>query len=98
MKITAKTAITFEYNRQLNNYENVIDKTGEIVSYSPDLISLGYDWDTGGHIFQFFFSNSTFASNIPQLTVNPKKDNFGQWCFGFNLNRSYAIKKTVKKE
>jgi hypothetical protein len=98
MKLTEKTAITFEYNRQLNNYENVIDKTGEIVSYSPDLISLGYDWDTGGHIFQFFFSNSTFASNIPQLTVNPKKENFGQWCIGFNLNRSYALKKTVKKE
>jgi hypothetical protein len=98
MKLTEKTAITFEYNRQLNNYENVIDKTGEIVSYSPDLISLGYDWDTGGHIFQFFFSNSTFASNIPQLTVNPKKDNFGQWCIGFNLNRSYALKHTVKKE
>lgn len=98
MKLTNKTAITFEYSRQLNMYENVIDKTGEIVSYSPNLVSLGYDWDTGGHIFQFFVTNSSFASNIPQLTVNSKKDNFGQWSIGFNLNRSYSMKKTVTKQ
>ena len=96
MKLTEKTAITFEYSRQLNMYENVIDKTGEIVSYSPDLISLGYDWDTGGHIFQFFFTNSSFASNLPQLSTNPQRDNLGEWSLGFNLNRSYSIKKTVK--
>lgn len=95
-KLTEKQAITFEYSRQLNMYENVIDKTGEMVSYSPNLISLGYDWDTGGHIFQFFLTNSSFASNIPQLTQNPVRDNFGQWSIGFNLNRSYTIKKTVK--
>jgi len=94
-KITAKQAVTFEYSRQLNMYENTIDKTGEVVSYSPNLISLGYDWDTGGHIFQFFFTNSSFASNIPQLSANPIKDSFGQWSIGFNLNRSYSIKKTV---
>jgi hypothetical protein len=97
MKLTHKTAITFEYSRQLNMYENVIDKTGEIVNYSPNLISLGYDWDTGGHIFQFFVTNSTFASNIQQLTVNSVKDNFGQWSIGFNLNRSYGMKHSVKK-
>jgi hypothetical protein len=76
----------------------VIDKSGEIVSYSPNLFSLGYDWDTGGHVFQFFVTNSSFASNIPQLTVNSEKDNFGQWSIGFNLNRSYSMKKTVKKQ
>lgn len=96
MKLTEKTAITFEYTRQLNMYENVIDKTGEIISYSPNLFSLGYDWDTGGHIFQFFFSNSAYASNLAQLSVNPVKDNFGQWSLGFNLNRSYSVKHTVK--
>jgi hypothetical protein len=95
-KLTEKRALTFEYSRQLNMYENVIDKTGEMVSYSPNLISLGYDWDTGGHIFQFFFTNSAFASNIPQLTQNPVRDNFGQWSIGFNLNRSYTVKHTVK--
>jgi hypothetical protein len=95
-KLTEKRALTFEYSRQLNMYVNVIDKSVEMVSYSPNLISLGYDWDTGGHIFQFFFTNSAFASNIPQLTQNPIRDNFGQWSIGFNLNRSYTVKHTVK--
>lgn len=96
IKLTNKTAITFEYARQLNGYDNVIDKTGEIVSYSPNLFSLGYDWDTGGHIFQFFFTNSSYASNLPQLSTNTVKDNLGQWSLGFNLNRSYSIKHKVK--
>jgi hypothetical protein len=98
VKLSDKQAITFEYNRQLNGYENVVDKTGAIISYSPNLISLGYDWDTGGHIFQFFFTNSSFASNLPQLSANPVRDSFGQWSIGFNLNRSYAIKKKVKTQ
>jgi Membrane bound beta barrel domain (DUF5777) len=96
MKLTNKTAITFEYTRQLNMWENVIDKTGEMVTYSPNLFSLGYDWDTGGHIFQFFLTNSAFASNITQLSVNPVKEDLGQWSLGFNLNRSYSMKHTVK--
>ena len=97
-KYTDKQAITLEYSRQLNMYKNITDKTGEIVNYSPDLISIGWDWDTGGHVFQFFFSNSYFASNIFQLSANTKKETFGQWCLGFNLNRSYAMKKIVKTD
>lgn len=97
-KLSAKKAITFEYTRQLNMYKNVIDKSGEIVNYSPDLISLGYDWDTGGHIFQFFITNSSFASNIYQLTTNPVKNTLGQFSLGFNLNRSYSVKHKVKAE
>jgi hypothetical protein len=96
VKLTNKTAITFEYSRQLNMYKNVIDKSGEIVDYSPNLVSLGYDWDTGGHIFQFFLTNSSYASNLLQLTTNPIRDNLGQWSLGFNLNRSYSMKKSVK--
>jgi hypothetical protein len=94
-KMTDKTAVTFEYSRQLNN-NTILDKTGEVVDYNPNLISLGYDWDTGGHIFQFFFSNTQFASNVPQLSTNPKTDFPGGWSIGFNLNRSYTVKKKVK--
>jgi hypothetical protein len=95
-KLTNKTALTFEYARQLNMYENIIDKSGEIVNYSANLFSLGYDWDTGGHIFQFFISNSSNASNLFQLSTNPVKDKLGQFSLGFNLNRSYSVKHTVK--
>jgi hypothetical protein len=95
-KLSDKKAITFEYARQLNMYKNVIDKTGQVTNFTPDLISLGYDWDTGGHIFQFFVSSSAFSSNIPQLSENTAKIKPGNFSIGFNLNRSYAIKKIVK--
>jgi hypothetical protein len=97
-KFTDKEAITFEYSRQLNMWKNITDKTGEIIQFNPDLISIGFDWDTGGHVFQFFFSNSWYASNVFQLSRNTVKENFGQWCLGFNLNRSYAMKKNVKTQ
>lgn len=95
-KLSHKKAITFEYSRQLNMYKNVLDKSGVINNYVPDLISLGYDWDTGGHIFQFFVSSSASASNIPQLSMNSNKIKPGNFSIGFNLNRSYSVKKVVK--
>ncbi len=92
-KLSHKKAITFEYSRQFNMYKDVLTQGGSFVNYVPDVISVGYDWDTGGHIFQFFISNTNFASNISQLSVNPQ---IGKgFSLGFNLNRSYAIKKVV---
>ena len=93
-KLTRKSAFTLEYSRQLNNYKNLIDETGSVYSYKPDLLSLGYDWDTGGHIFQFFISNTSMASNFTQLSANTSK--LTAFALGFNLNRSFGIKKVVK--
>jgi hypothetical protein len=93
-KLTRKSAFTLEYSRQLNNYKNLIDETGTVYSYKPDLLSLGYDWDTGGHIFQFFISNTSMASNFTQLSANNNK--LTAFALGFNLNRSFGIKKVVK--
>lgn len=93
-KLSHKKAITFEYSRQFNMYKNVLTPNGTFIDYVPDVVSVGLDIDTGGHIFQFFISNSNFASNISQLSVNSKADK-GIF-FGFNLNRSYAMKKIVK--
>jgi Membrane bound beta barrel domain (DUF5777) len=96
MKLTDKTALTFEYTRQLNGYKNLMDESASAVNYVPDAISLGYDWDTGGHIFQFFFSSTSSATNIAQLSTNLNKIKPGNFSLGFNLNRSYSIKKTVQ--
>jgi hypothetical protein len=93
-KLSRKSALTFEYARQLNNYENLIDESGSVFNYKPDLIALGYDWDTGGHIFQFFISNTSNASNFTQLSKNNNK--LTDVALGFNLNRSFGMKKAPK--
>lgn len=96
-KFTSKKALTFEYSRQLNAYKNLLSsETGSFVNYNPDLISLGYDWDTGGHIFQFYVSSTTAASNITQLSRNTSDFKQGNISLGFTINRSFGVKKVVK--
>jgi hypothetical protein len=99
-KLGAKKNLTFEYARQFNMHENLIDKSGAIVNYNPDLISLGLEFNTGGHQFQFYVGNTTQSSNIDQLARNPKRADlsassfsFSNIAFGFTINRSMSLKK-----
>ena len=66
-------------------------------SFPPRLsshpLSLGFDIETGGHIFQLHFSNATGMNERAFLT-----DQNGDWFkgdirFGFNLSRVFQIKK-----
>jgi hypothetical protein len=90
-QLSQNKALTFEYFRQLNMYEDVIDKNGNIVNYKPDLLAVGLEFNTGGHVFQFYVGNTTAASNIEQLTKNTNK--VGQIALGFRLNRAFYIGK-----
>jgi hypothetical protein len=95
-KLGSKTSLSFEYSRQLNGYKNQITKSGQITNFNPDLISLGYNWDTGGHLFQFYISSTTAATNLEQLSRNTSNFKEGNFALGFTLNRSYSIKKVVQ--
>lgn len=92
-KLTANKNITFEYARQFNMYENLLDKNGNIVNYKPDLLSVGMEFNTGGHLFQFYIGNTTNSSNIDQLARNSSKLDFNNLAFGFTINRSLSLKK-----
>ena len=92
-KASPKMNVTMEYTRQLNMYENIIDKSGVITNYSPDLLSLGIEINTGGHLFQFFVGNTMNSSNIDQLARNTGYLKDGNLAFGFTINRSMDLKK-----
>lgn len=92
-KMTSKLNLTFEYARQLNMYENLVTKTGSIISYNPDLLTAGIEINTGGHLFQFFVGNTIDASNIDHLARNSSSIKDGQFAFGFTINRSLSLKK-----
>lgn len=91
-KLTSNKNITFEYSRQFNMYENLIDKNGNIYDYKPDLLSVGMEFNTGGHLFQFYIGNTTHSSNIDQLARNTSKM-FENLAFGFTINRSLSLSK-----
>jgi len=92
-KMTSKLNLTLEYARQLNMYENLISKNGAIINYHPDLIALGLEINTGGHLFQFFVGSTTDASNIDQMARNNSSIKDGNFALGFTINRSLSIKK-----
>lgn len=92
-KATSKLNITMEYSRQFNMYENIISKSGAILNYNPDLLSLGVEISTGTHLFQFYVGNTTDASAIDQLARNTSSIKDGNFAFGFTINRSMNLKK-----
>jgi hypothetical protein len=95
IKFQAKqnTGFTLEYSRQINMYDDVLDNSGNISNYAPDLLSLGIEINTGGHVFQFYIGNTTSASNIEQLSRNTNFIKDGKFAMGFRLNRSFYIGK-----
>ncbi|MES1197868.1 MAG: DUF5777 family beta-barrel protein [Chitinophagaceae bacterium] len=92
-KATSKMNLTFEYSRQLNMYKNIISKSGDIINYNPDLVAVGIEMNTGGHLFQFFIGSTTDASNIDHFARNNSKIKDGNFAMGFTINRSLSLKK-----
>ncbi len=92
-KLSANKNITFEYARQFNMYKNLVDKSGNIISYKPDLLSVGMEFNTGGHLFQFYIGNTTSSSNIDQLARNNNSVKLSNLALGFTINRSLSLQK-----
>jgi len=92
-KATSKLNITLEYARQLNMHKNLISKSGSIINYHPDLLSLGVEISTGTHLFQFYVGSTTDASAIDQLSRNNSAIKDGNIAIGFTINRSMNLKK-----
>jgi hypothetical protein len=92
-KVKGNMNVTLEYARQLNMYENLITKNGAIINYHPDLLALGIEMNTGGHLFQFYIGSTTDASAIDQLARNNSSIKDGNIAIGFTINRGMNVKK-----
>lgn len=81
-KFTKRFAVTFEYGARLNDRN--------IGSYY-DSMGIGFDLETGGHVFQMFFTNSAgmIESQYYGRTTSDWR-NFGIK-LGFNISRMFWI-------
>lgn len=79
--ISPRTAVTFQYIPPITDAENLDHNIG-----------IGIDIETGGHVFQMFFTTSR-ALNESYL-VSSRNGNFldGEYRFGFNINRLFRIR------
>ena len=78
-KITKRISLNAEYFHQLNDQRN------------NNVLSLGFDIETGGHVFQLHLSNS--ASMIDPYFITNTTGNWldGDIYFGFNISRVFSI-------
>jgi uncharacterized beta barrel domain-containing protein DUF5777 len=88
MKITNRTALNVEYNYLLPN---------QVVSYIVhNSFSIGYDIETGGHVFQLVITNSQSMTESQYLAQTPGRWDNGDLYFGFNISRNFNITKKAK--
>ena len=90
-KLTHQYAVTLEYIHQFTPY-NYTDANGEITDYNNSL-SVGFDIETGGHVFQLFLTNSSGVSEPFVITETNNSWLDGDIHFGFNISRVFTIVK-----
>ncbi len=88
VKFTKRMAFTVDYFRRLTGLE-------EGVTYDP--LSVGFDIETGGHVFQLHFSNSAGMNERAFITETTNRWDKAEIRFGFNLSRVFQIKKVKKR-
>jgi hypothetical protein len=86
VKLTKRVSVNAEYFYQLNPGTYLNSK-----SYNP--LSIGFDVETGGHVFQLIFTNS--VSMIEKGFIG---ETTGSWLkgdvhFGFSISRVFNLKK-----
>ncbi|MEP7318830.1 MAG: DUF5777 family beta-barrel protein [Panacibacter sp.] len=84
LKLSKRSGIIAEYYYQLPGYK----LPG---SYNP--LSIGYEIETGGHVFQFNISNSAGITERTAITETNNPFNFDNLHLGFNISRVFSIKK-----
>ena len=83
-KISKRVSINGEYYYQL---------PGNKFPDTHNSFSLGVDIETGGHVFQMHFTNSTGMTERTFITKTTNKWGDGGIRFGFNVNRAFTVKK-----
>ncbi len=84
-KITNRTSVNVEYHYVLPD---------QIVSYEyKNSLTVGFDIETGGHVFQLFFTNSVPINVTDFLTQTNDSWGNGDIYFGFNISRIFTLGK-----
>ncbi len=83
-KISKRVALVVDYSLVTN---------GLPMSVGTNPLSIGVDIETGGHVFQLHFSNSTGMNERSFITETTNSWSKGEFQFGFNLSRIFSLKK-----
>ncbi|HRF81493.1 MAG TPA: DUF5777 family beta-barrel protein [Flavobacteriales bacterium] len=88
VKLTKRLAVNGEYFHVMRD---------EVPAFTNSL-SLGFDIETGGHVFQLHFTNSTGMFERAFITETTGKWGDGDIHFGFNISRVFTVHNPKKKK
>lgn len=80
MKLNQRVAFTFEYFQLM---------PGETALKMTNPLSLGFDIETGGHVFQLFMTNASAIYDAAFVAETSDRWRDGNIRFGFNISRSF---------
>jgi hypothetical protein len=83
-KLSKRVSLNVDYHYILNQ--------NEVANYHNPL-SIGFDLETGGHVFQLHFTNSKGMNERAFLANTEYSWGDGDIFFGFNISRSFQIRK-----
>jgi len=83
-KLTKRVSVNAEYYYQIPGYK---------LTGTTDCFSLGFDLETGGHVFQLHFTNSPGMTERSFISETKGKWSKGDVLFGFNISRVFTIGK-----
>ncbi|MBX2974084.1 MAG: hypothetical protein KF797_13390, partial [Flavobacteriales bacterium] len=87
VKLTKRLALNGEYFHVLR----------EEVPQFTNSLSVGFDIETGGHVFQLHFTNSTGMFERAYITETTGKWGDGDIHFGFNISRVFTMYEPKRK-
>ena len=89
LKITKRTAIIAEYYYVFSNYRKDLLVDDKKVYFNP--IAIGFEIETGGHVFHMNFTNSRGILENQFLPYTKSSWAAGEFRFGFNISRVFYI-------
>jgi hypothetical protein len=84
-KLSKRVSLNAEYYYQLPDYK---------ITGTTNSLSVGFDIETGGHVFQLHFTNSQGMSERTFINETTGQWEKGDIFFGFNISRVFTIGKS----
>jgi hypothetical protein len=88
-KLSKRVSINVEYYYQIPGYK---------LEGTQNALSAGFDIETGGHVFQLIFTNSTGIAENQYITKTTDSWSHGDIHFGFNIARVFTLSKPKVKK
>jgi hypothetical protein len=96
IKLTKRLSFNVEYYHVLP--VSLVEGENYKITGTRNSLAVGFDIETGGHVFQLHFTNSTGMTEKSFITETTGDFFKGDIHFGFNMSRVFTIKQNGKKK